>query len=402
MDLLRRVVKKIVRRGIPPRPVPYKYTTEDARRVYELVLKGEMTHSTSDQIVLLEKEFADYTQATYALSTNSGTSALYMACRSIGLGLGDEVIVPAYTFVASAQAVMLNGAIPVFADIDDTFTISPRSVEQHITKRTKAIMVVHMFGNPCQMDEIMYMARKYKLRVIEDCAQAVGARYKGKSVGTIGDVGCFSFNEKKAIPTGQGGMLITSDANIFRSASIIRNTGIVAEHTGMDVVGIGGTLYMTALEAVLARSVLRQLEYLNNCRKRNYGYLLELLESAHTLIRPYRIISEAEPSFSRAAFIIDVKKIKCSRRDFLNALTARGVPAKAFYPTPLYRYTLFRLKYDSAIKKKISFPAYRRLPNAEKFYAGQVAFEFSPYWNSTNIRYIAETIKAVITSKKIS
>lgn len=379
-------------------PVPYRYTKHDARNIYDIVLSGHLTHTTSNEIQLLENEFSDFTETTYALATNSGTSALYLACKSLGLGSGDEVIVPAYTFIASAQAVLLCGATPIFADIDGTFTISPVSITRHITKKTKAIMVVHMFGNVCHMDEILGIAKKHKLKVIEDCAQAIGARYKGKAAGSLGDTGCFSFNEKKATPTGQGGMLITSNDRLFHAAKIIRNTGIEYEESKPDVVGIGSTLHMTSMEASLARSVLRQLEYLNKRRRQNYAYLRKLLDPVKGCFRLYDVVSDSEPSFSRIAGVINTHRVGISSDRFIQLLNERGIPAKTFYPTPLYRYSLFQTRTEKYTHTSLSLPAYRTLPFVEKFCHEQVAFEFSPYWTFRDMRFIASSIKNVINT----
>ena len=383
--------------------VPYKFTHADAKRVYDIVYSGKLTHDSGSQIVNFEREFAQYTGAKFAVATNSGTSALHMAVQAIGLQHGDEVIVPAYTFIATAQAVLSCGAIPVFVDIDKSCTVSPSHLERVITKKTRAIMVVHVFGNIADMDAILSIAQKYKLLVIEDCAQAVGGMYKGKHVGTLGDVGCFSFNIHKAIPTGQGGMLITNSNDIYRSARAARNTGI--EHQGgtHDVVAFGGTYFMTEMEASLGRSVLRQLEYLNRKRRNNYAYLSELLQ-AIPQVHQYEICDGATPVYSRVSLLINFSSLRYSRQQFIDAVRAEGVPLKIFYPTPLYKYQLFQRKYDeiTGVRFPFSTDTHRvytkmRLAGAEKFFVRHVGFEFNPYWTSSDMRVIVSALKKVIT-----
>ena len=363
--------------------VPYHYSEKDAENAARIVLSGKLHHDQGQEIISLEREFAGFVGAKYALAVNSCTSALSLAFQAIGLRPGDEVIVPAYTFIASAQAVLINGGTPVFADIDDTFTIDPSRLEHLITKKTRALMPVHLFGNVANMGAIMKVARKHKLAVVEDCAQAVGARYDGRDAGTIGDVGCYSFNIKKAIPTGQGGMLVTSDAKIIARARIARNTGIETKDQKTDVVSLGGTFFMTELEASLGRSVLRQLEHLNSTRKQNFEYLISLLEPLRRYVKPYRVLPKVEPSCSRLAFMVDFKALGISRRQFLAATQAEGIPVQTFYPTPLYRYSIFRRMRDN-------------LPFVEEFCDKQVGTEFSPYWSFQDMRDIAQAFSKVL------
>ena len=166
----------------------------------------------------LEKAFAAHMGTRHALAVTSGTAALICALQGIGVGPGDEVIVPAYTWIASAEAVLAVGAVPVIAEIDETLSLDPEDVERKVSPYTKAIMPVHMRGTPCDMDALMDVARRYDLKVIEDTAQADGASYKGKRLGSMGDVGCFSLQFNKIITSGEGGMVITNDENVWKRA----------------------------------------------------------------------------------------------------------------------------------------------------------------------------------------
>lgn len=382
---------------------PYRYTNEDAKRVYDIIMASKTTHNTGEEINNLEKEFASYTGTKYALAVNSGTSALFLACKAIGLKPGDEVIVPAYTFVATAQAVLSVGGIPVFADLDETFNISPKDLIKKISKKTKAVIVVHMFGNVANMTPILRICKAKKILVIEDCAQAVGATYLAKKVGAVGDIGCFSFNEKKAIPTGQGGILTTSNQKFFEAALFTRNTGITNAKK-MDVATQGGTYFMTEMQAALARIVLSQIDVLNAQRRKNFMILKQNISLISGFATPYKIPSGTLPSFSRLVFTINFEKLGITRKTFIEKANALGIPLRTFYPTPLYKFSLFKKRRDSITN--VSYPfnlkknlTYQDLPFVENFCKNQVGMEFSPYLSSGDILEIMK-IMGNITSAR--
>ena len=381
--------------------VPYRYTDADADYVREIVASGKLHHGKGKEAIFLESEFASYIRSSYAVSTNSGTSALVLACNALGLGPGDEVIIPAYTFIATAQAVLQCGAIPVFADIDDTHTISPRSIEKHITTRTKAIIVVHTFGNVCDMNAISSIAKKKNIHVIEDCAQAAGATYYGVPVGAIGDIGCFSFNILKAIPVGQGGIITTSEKTLYQRAIAYRNTGIVNNRGRIDVESYGSTLFLPEIEAALARRILRQLEYLNGLRRKNVHYLLELLHPYVSYLQPYKVNQHALPSYSRMSFLFAIDRSKLSRDKFIKKVNVAGVPLRTFYPAPLYTYSIFVQKKNILTGQEFPFtsrrsPQYVKLPYAERFSRAHVGLEISPYWDFDDIKRMSKEIIRVI------
>lgn len=364
---------------------PYFYTKDDAEKVVKVVLGGKLTHSSGEETKKLEKEFAQYCGTQFALATNSGTSALQLAVKAAGIGLGDEVILPAYTFIATAQAILAQGGVPVFADTDDTFCISLGSVKKLITKKTKAIIVVHIFGNVANIEGLKKMIGNKKIAIIEDCAQAIGATYNGRKIGNLGDIGCFSFNEKKALPTGQGGILTTSNSDFYRIASATRNTGIDKTVSSNEINTAGNTLFMTEMEAVLARLILKKIDKLNNARRTNFKYLSKNLKNYQNKFKIYSIIKGANPSFSRIIFLVDFKKIGVNRDSFIDAVNKEGIPLRIFYPIPLYKYRLFQERRDLFIENSHAFAKnkinYRRvsLPNVERFCEQQIGIEFSPY-----------------------
>lgn len=213
----------------------------------------------------LEQEFARYCGSAHCVASASGTSSLLMALSAIGLAPGDEVIVPAYTFVASYSAIAFAGGIPVLAEIDESLTLDPADVERRITPRTKAIMPVHMLGNPCDMDGIMGVARRHGLPVVEDACQANGATYHGRRVGTIGAIGAFSLNIFKTISCGDGGLLVSDDRELYERAFAFHDQGHAPNRAGVEVGHrhtLGLNFRMNELTAAVALAQLRKLDRL--------------------------------------------------------------------------------------------------------------------------------------------
>ena len=204
----------------------YKLIGEEAEKaVCEVMRSG--SYILGKNVQALEKELAEYLGCKYTVGVNSGTDALHIALRALNIGKGDEVITTAFTFVATAEAIGMVGAKPVFVDINpDTFNIDPDKIEAAITPDTKAIIPVHLYGQPCEMDKIMAIAQKHNLRVVEDCAQAIGSSYKGKKVGTFGDIGCYSFYPTKNLGTmGDGGLCTTNSEELKEHIIALRNHG---------------------------------------------------------------------------------------------------------------------------------------------------------------------------------
>jgi len=225
-----------------PGPGAYWFGKEEIESVME-VMKGGYLFRYGDEndprflhkVSTLEKNFATYCNAKYALATSSGTASLLVSLQALGLKPGDEVIVPAYTFVATYSACIFAGLVPVLAEIDESLTIDPDDIEHRITTRTKAILPVHMLGNSCDMDRIMAIAHKYNLMVVEDSCQAAGASYKGKKVGTIGHIGAFSLNIFKTINSGDGGLVVTDDKDLYEKAFGAHDQGHKPNRLGVEV-----------------------------------------------------------------------------------------------------------------------------------------------------------------------
>lgn len=225
-----------------PGPGAYWFGKEEKDAVMEVMESGYLFRYGNEddpkflhKVSTLEKEFVKYSGANYALATSSGTSSLLVSLIAMGLKPGDEVIVPAYTFVASYSAIIFAGLVPVLAEIDESLSIDPEDIERRITPRTRAIMPVHMLGNSCDMDRIMSIAKKHNLLVIEDCCQAAGASYKGKKVGTIGNMGAFSLNIYKTINSGDGGLVVTNDNTLYEIAFGVHDQGHKPSRLGVEV-----------------------------------------------------------------------------------------------------------------------------------------------------------------------
>lgn len=227
-----------------------------------------------------EKRFAQYLNVKTAVSTQSGTAALHTALYELGIGPGDEVIVPALTFIATVNPVIYVGAVPVFADVDlDTWNISPDDIEKKITKKTKAIIPVHLYGNSCDMGKIMRIAKKHRLYVVEDATESLGAEYKGRHTGTFGDFGIFSFNGNKVMTTGGGGMIIGKSSVRVKHIKFLVNQARL-EKKGYYHPEIGFNYRMTNLEAAIGLAQLEQLKkFLVEKKKMNNIYRKELLDT---------------------------------------------------------------------------------------------------------------------------
>jgi len=267
-------------------------TEDDRKFVNEVLDSGVVAGATGPQAVALEKEFREFVGAKHCLTTCSGTAALHMALAAVDVGPGDEVLVPAYTFLATASCLMHQMAIPVFVDIEPrTYTIDPGKIEAAITERTKAIIPVHIQGCPADMDPILEIARKYRLHVIEDACQAHGAMYKGRTCGTIGVAGAFSLNNLKNLCGGEGGLFVTNDEDVLKKGDLVRYFGDECDEKTLRQKynsSILGYMYRNQeLPAALARGQLKHLNELNATRIRNSEYLSRELGKIPGVIPPY-------------------------------------------------------------------------------------------------------------------
>ena len=302
----------------------------------------------------LETEWSQYYGCKHSISMNSATSGLYAAIGALEIGYGDEVIVSPYTMTACAIAPLVFGAIPVFADIDSaTGCLDPEQIEDKISHRTKAIVVVHQFGIPADMDKIMSVAERHNLRVIEDCAQAHGAKYNDKFVGRFGDIGVFSLNVNKSIQTGEGGICITEENELAYRLALIRNHGeAVAGPANYENITniVGFNFRLTEIQAAIAREQLKKLDDLNNHRISLVQTLTNGLQG-HPFLYPPEEKSKAKSTFYVYPLRFDRSAAGISRDQFVNALNAEGAQFYQGYVQPLYlqpmyqKQKLFKLSY---------------------------------------------------------
>lgn len=308
----------------------------------------------------LQNEWAEYIGRKYCLATNSGTAALHMALAAAGVGPGDEVIVPAYTFLASASCVLHANAIPIFVDIDDkTFNMDPSKIEEKITGRTRAIIPVHLHGLPADMDEILAIARKHNLVVIEDACQAHGAEYKGKKAGSFGDFAAFSLNSSKNLCGGEGGFFVTDNERYMMRGEMLRMFGDeVDDETKLRVynASILGYMYRTQeLPAAFTRAQLKRLDANNAIRQQNCEFLTEVLSEFPWVTTPY-----VPPNRTHVYWMYIVRfdpakaGLDLSPRDFRvaleKALHAEGVQVGQWQTMPVPAQDLFQTKMGYGAK----------------------------------------------------
>ena len=336
---------------------------EDKAAVLAALASGIVSGPYDPQVNALEEEWARYCGVRYALTTNSGTAALHTAVAAGGIGTGDQVITTAFTFLATALAVLQHNAVPVFVDIDPrTFTIDPAKIAERITPRTKAIIPVHIHGVPADMERIQAIATKHGLLVIEDAAQAHGATYRGRKVGGIGDMGCFSFQASKNLPAGEGGMFVTNRPDLRERANRFRMFGEdiqesdrkafdparpldgVREYNSLMM----GWMYRTnELTAALCRSQLRRLDHWLDNTRRNAAYLTLHLGKIPGITPPY-LPSDCTASYYQYRVRLDPRAAgvdlppKEFRLKVLAALKAEGVEVSLWQTVPVPGQTLFQ------------------------------------------------------------
>jgi len=310
---------------------------EELDAVREVLESRQLTQFTGTKVAEFEDTFARFYGVRHAVAVNSGTAALHVALEAVGVGPETEVIVPPFTFVASASAVLHARAIPVFADIDPrTYCIDSDDIERKVSPWTRAIVPVHLFGQPADMNSILTVAATHRLAVIEDAAQAHDSRYRRQPVGTIGDVGCFSFYDSKNMTTGEGGMIVTDNDSIADQCRLIRHHG---ESGPYVYERLGYNYRMTAMQAALGLVQLRKLESFNAVRRRHAAVYDESLADLPVTL-PYR-----DPRTDFAPHVYTVllpDQIAPVRDEIVDALRAENVYISVCYPTPLYLTKLFR------------------------------------------------------------
>lgn len=326
-----------------------------------------------------ECSFAEYTGTEFAVAVNSGTAALHAALLAHGIGKGDEVITTPFTFIATSNSILFTGAKPVFADIKrDTFNIDPDKIVEKITKKTKAILSVHLYGQPADMDAITKIADECNLDIIEDACQAHGAGYKGKKVGSFG-TGTFSFYPTKNMTTGEGGMITTDDESIAKKARLIREHGSGKKYYHEM---LGYNYRMTDIAAAIGIVQLNKLEIFNKKRIANAAFLSENLKDIHTINIP-KIRRNVKHVFHQYTVRTD------DRDALLNRLKNNGIGYGIYYPVPVHKQALYsELGFDD------------KLPVAENAAAEVVSLPVHPSVSEDDLIKITDTLETYEEEKK--
>lgn len=381
----------------------YKSISEDLDRVTKEVLSSA-SYIMGNNVTGFEKEFAEYIGVKHAISVGNGTDALVIALKSLGIGPGDEVITTPFTFFATAETISAVGAIPVFVDVEkDTFNIDPAKIEEKITKNTKAIVPVHIFGQSAKMDEINEIAKKHDLKVIEDACQAIGGKYKERKIGTLGDVACFSFFPTKNLGcAGDGGIIVTDDDNVATIAKALRTHGsgengqkaynllnnITEEVTTVqnadDTVYnplkyynylIGYNTRLDAIQAAILRVKLLHIDSWN-AKRREIAKIYDQKLKDTDLVTPF-ISEENEPVYHM--YIIQSE----NREAMLSKLKEKGVATGVYYPVPLHLQKVYKnLGYKEG-----------DMPVAEYLSHRTFAIPVYPELTGEEVNYIVESIK---------
>ena len=339
---------------------------ESTKAILDVVKSGQIAQGP--KVEEFEKVYAAYIGTKYAVAVNSGTAALHIALMAAGIGEGDEVITTSFSFIATANCCLFVGAKPVFADIDEkTFNIDPRSIEKKITSKTKAVIIVDLYGQACDMEEIVALCKKQNLILIEDACQSHGAEYKGKKVGSFG-IGCFSFYPTKNMTTGEGGMVTTDDPEIMRKAKLARQHGQSQRYVH-DVLGYN--FRMTDIAAALGICQLKKLGSFNAKRMKNAEILTDNIKKIKGLVPPY-IASDRNHVFHQYTIKV-TRDYKYNREELQKRLLEKGVSTIIYYPTSIHKQHFYvSLGYkdvlpvtDAMTKEVLSLPVHPGVTEAD-------------------------------------
>lgn len=370
--------------------IPYGKQTidqDDIQAVVDVLQSDFLT--TGPKIAEFEQTVADYVGAKYAVAISNGTSALHAACFAAGIGPGDEVITTPLTFAASANCVLYCGGTPVFADVDPkTYNIDPEDIQRKITDRTKAIIAVHLAGQPCDMDAIHSIAREHGLIVIEDGAHALGSVYKGKKVGSMSDMTTFSFHPVKPITTGEGGMIVTDNEDFYKKMILFRSHGITRDDSMMtrndgpwfyQQFDLGYNYRITDIQCALGCSQMKKLDRFLALRKEIVAHYNEAFADCDNIITPYQL-SDTESGWH--LYIVQVKK--CDRRQVFEKMREKGIGVNVHY-IPVYMHPYYQEHgYENV-----------HCANAEEIYSHIISLPLYPGLTSEQQDYVIDTLKSL-------
>jgi dTDP-4-amino-4,6-dideoxygalactose transaminase len=375
------------------------FTQEEADAVSNVLLSNKVNYWTGEQGKKFEKEFAKWCEVNYAVAVANGTTALDLALKALGVGKGDEVIVTPRSFIATVSCVVNAGATPIFADVDlKSGNISAQTIKKVLSNKTKAIICVHLTGMPCDMDDIMHLAQEKKLFIVEDCAQAHGAKYKGMSVGSIGDIGCYSFCQDKIITTGgEGGMVVTNNEELWRKIWSYKDHGKsyklvyeVKHPLGFRWLhdSFGTNWRMTEMQSAIGRIQVRRMDSWNQRRKDNAQEILKVCAEFESLIRLPEISKDIDHAWYKLNVFVRPKGLKegWSRNRIIIEINKLGIPCLSGSCPEIYLEKAFDVK----------FRPQERLPNAKELGENTLEFLVHPTLTSTNMRNTCKAIRSVM------
>tara|TARA_B100000242_G_C43051762_1_gene491425 strand:+ start:254 stop:1390 length:1137 start_codon:yes stop_codon:yes gene_type:complete len=365
----------------------------DLSGIKETLNSGILVHGK--KTIMFEKKFSNLVKSNFALSTSSCTTSLYMAALSLNLKKRDEVLVSAQTHVATVHAIEAVGAKPVFVDSSEVDgNISLKDLEKKITKKTKAIFIVHYLGRPQPMKEILSFTKKYNLRLVEDCALALGAKYDGQSVGTFGDFGCFSFHPVKLMTTGEGGFITIKNKKDFITLKDIRSFGVRKNFYERkipgyyDVENFGLNFRMGEINSSLGITQLNKLPYMLKKRETNY----KLLKKKIIGNKNFRILkTESSKKFKSSYYCMNIilnNNLLKKRNQIIKKLNNSGVGTSIYYPLPVPHFSYYKKKYNVSIK---NYSTALLLSNAS------ISLPVGPHISKKGIEFIARIVNNLIT-----
>jgi len=352
------------------------FNNEEINEVRKVLQEGNLTNSSfggGKRVRELESLLSNFVGSQYAVALNSGTSALHAALLSLGIGKGDEVLIPSFTFLATANAVFATGANPVFVDIKKSdYTIDPSDLEKKVTSRSKAVIPVHLYGHTVDMNTINEVASKHSLHVIEDACQSLGSTYNGKQTGSIGEIGCLSFYASKVLTSGEGGAIVTNSKELADRIRMIRNHGMLE---GYDTRIFGLNLRMTEISAAIAKVQMRKLKRMLQIRRKNAMMLTKLLQDLE-------IDLPKEGDGSRYNWYLYTVAIE-NRDNVMKKLNSLGIGATVYYRMPVHRTPFYASSNAS-------------LPSTEWAAAHVLSLPVHPLLSANDIKYIASNFRKML------
>lgn len=353
---------------------------EEIKALKEVVNSGFL--SFGSKLPEFEKRFAEYLGAKYAVAVSSGTAGLHLCVKALGFKKGDEVITTPFSFVASANCLLYEGVTPVFVDIDEkTFNMDDSKIEEKITPKTKAILPVHVFGQPCNMDKIMEIAARHNLAVIEDACEALGSSYSGKKAGLFGNAAVFAFYPNKQMTTGEGGMIVTNDDKIYKMCKILRNQGRQEEDKWLIHHHLGYNYRLDEMSCAVGLEQLKKLDFMLKKRQEIAEKYSKAFSDTEGIKAPF-VKAGAEHSWFLYVVLL---KEGVDREKVIETLAKQGIQTRPYFP-PIHSQPYF----------KKMFPGQESLPVCEKISRQTLALPFYIQLTDEDINKVASSIKALV------